>query len=42
MIGEQARQRLEKVFGRKVMLSTWVKVKQNWQDQQGIVSQFRQ
>ena len=42
MIGEQARQRLEKVFARKVMLSTWVKVKQNWQDQQGIVSQFRQ
>jgi len=40
-IGEQARHRLERVFHRKVMLSTWVKVKQNWQDQQGIVSQFR-
>lgn len=41
-IGEQARLRLERVFNRKVMLSTWVKVKQNWQDQQGIVSQFEQ
>ena len=39
-IGEQARLRLERVFRKKVMLSTWVKVKQNWQDQQGIVSQF--
>ena len=40
-IGEHARLRLERVFNRKVMLRTWVKVKQNWQDQQGIVSQFR-
>ena len=40
-IGEQARLRLERVFNRKVMLRTWVKVKKNWQDQQGIVSQFR-
>ena len=40
-IGEQARRRLERVFRRKVMLSTWVKVKQNWQDQQGIVSRFK-
>lgn len=41
-IGEQARLRLEKVFNRKVMLSTWVKVKQDWQDQPRIVSQFKQ
>ncbi|MGH1536736.1 MAG: GTPase Era [Gammaproteobacteria bacterium] len=40
-IGEQARKRLEKVFNKKVMLKTWVKVKQNWQDQQDIVSQFK-
>ena len=40
-IGEHARLRLERVFNRKVMLRTWVKVKKNWQDQQGIVSQFR-
>jgi len=39
-IGEQARKRLERVFGKKVMLKTWVKVKQNWQDMQDIVSQF--
>lgn len=41
-IGEQARSRLERVFGKKVMLKTWVKVKQNWQDVQDIVSQFEQ
>jgi GTP-binding protein Era len=41
-IGEQARNRLERVFGKKVMLKTWVKVKQNWQDMQDIVSQFEQ
>ncbi|MBT8112979.1 MAG: GTPase Era [Gammaproteobacteria bacterium] len=41
-IGEQARNRLERVFGKKVMLKTWVKVKQNWQDQQDIVSQFKE
>lgn len=41
-IGEQARNRLERIFGKKVMLKTWVKVKQNWQDQQDIVSQFKE
>ncbi|MEM7401247.1 MAG: GTPase Era [Pseudomonadota bacterium] len=39
-IGEQARKRLERIFANKVMLKTWVKVKQNWQDQQDIVAQF--
>ena len=41
-IGEHARRRLEKIFNKKVMLRTWVKVKQNWQDQQDIVAQFEQ
>jgi GTP-binding protein Era len=41
-IGEQARKKLERVFGKKVMLKTWVKVKQNWQDIQDIVSRFEQ
>jgi len=40
-IGEQSRNRLERVFNKKVMLKTWVKVKQNWPDQQDIVSQFK-
>ncbi len=40
-IGEHARRKLEKIFRSKVMLRTWVKVKQNWQDQQDIVSQFK-
>ena len=39
-IGEQARNRLERVYKKKVMLKTWVKVKQNWQDQQDVVAQF--
>ena len=42
IIGEQARIKLEKIFNRKVMLKTWVNVKQNWQDQQDIVAQFEQ
>ena len=41
-IGQQARIRLERIFNKKVMLKTWVKVKQNWQDRQAIVSQFKQ
>ncbi len=39
-IGEYARKKLEKIFNKKVMLKTWVKVKQNWQDQQDVVAQF--
>lgn len=41
-IGERARVVLEKIFNKKIMLKTWVKVKQNWQDQWGIVTQFEQ
>lgn len=40
VIGEHARTKLEKIFNKKVMLKTWVKVKQNWQDQQEVVAQF--
>ena len=40
-IGSFARARLEKIYSKKVMLRVWVKVKQNWQDQQDIVSQFK-
>ena len=40
-IGEQARKQLERVFANKVMLKTWVKVKQNWQDNQDIIAQFK-
>lgn len=39
-IGKQGRKRLERIFGKKVMLKTWVKVKQNWQDKQDVVAQF--
>lgn len=42
VIGKQSRIRLEKIFKRKVMLKTWVKVKQNWQDLQDIIAQFEQ
>lgn len=31
-IGQQARQEMEKLFGSKVMLKTWVKVKSGWSD----------
>ena len=31
-IGQQARQEMEKLFGNKVMLKTWVKVKSGWSD----------
>ena len=40
-IGSFARAKLEKIYNKKVMLRLWVKVKQNWQDQQDIVSQFK-
>ncbi len=41
-IGQQSRIKLERIFKRKVMLKTWVKVKQNWQDLQDVVAQFEQ
>ena len=40
-IGMYARQDLEKIFGIKVNLKIWVKVKENWQDNTSIVSRFK-
>ncbi len=40
-IGMYARQDLEKIFGIKVNLKIWVKVKENWQDNPSIVSRFK-
>ena len=39
-IGTFARQDLERIFGTKVNLKIWVKVKENWQDNSSIVSKF--
>ena len=35
-----AREELEKWFGTKVYLNLWVKVKENWRDSAGLVSNF--
>ena len=40
MIGSYARQDLEKLFGTKVYLNLWVKVKENWRDSVGMVTNF--
>ena len=40
-IGMYARQDLEKIFRTKVNLKIWVKVKENWQDNNSIVSKFK-
>lgn len=40
-IGMYARQDLEKIFGTKVNLKIWVKVKENWQDNPSIVNKFK-
>lgn len=40
-IGMYARKDLEKIFGTKVNLKIWVKVKENWQDNSSIVSKFK-
>ncbi len=40
-IGTYARQDLEKMLGRKVNLKTWVKVKKDWQNEDGIVKKFK-
>ncbi len=41
-IGAQARIKLEKLFHKRIMLKTWVKVKRGWQDQPEVVVQFEQ
>ena len=40
-IGRAARIDMEKNFGVKVNLKTWVKVKEDWQDNNSIVSKFK-
>ena len=40
-IGRSARIDMEKNFGVKVNLKTWVKVKEDWQDNNSIVSKFK-
>jgi len=40
-IGMYARQDLERILGTKVNLKIWVKVKENWQDNEAIVKKFK-
>ena len=40
-IGQTARIEMEKNFGTKINLKTWVKVKEDWQDNDAIVKQFK-
>ena len=40
-IGMYARQDLERIFATKVNLKIWVKVKENWQDNDSIVKKFK-
>ena len=40
-IGTYARQDLEKMLGTKVNLQLWVKVKENWQDDESILKRFK-
>lgn len=40
-IGQYAREDLEKMLERKVNLKIWVKVKENWQDDEKIIKRFK-
>ena len=40
-IGQAARIDMENNFGTKVNLKTWVKVKEDWQDDTSIVKKFK-
>ncbi len=40
LIGTYAREELEKLFGTKVYLNLWVKVKSNWRDSVGMIGNF--
>ena len=40
-IGQAARIDMENNFGIKVNLKTWVKVKEDWQDNNSIVDKFK-
>ena len=39
-IGSNARRRMEKMFGGKVFLELWVKVRENWSDDESSLKQF--
>jgi GTP-binding protein Era len=39
-IGSQSRRRMEKLFGNKVFLELWVKVRENWSDDDTSLKQF--
>lgn len=39
-VGSYARQDMEKIFGIKVYLNLWVKVKENWRDSANLISNF--
>ncbi|MBK7013007.1 MAG: GTPase Era [Xanthomonadales bacterium] len=39
-IGSNARRRMEKLFGGKVFLELWVKVRENWSDDEASLKQF--
>ncbi len=39
-IGSYAREDAEEIFGTKVFLDLWVKVKENWRDRPGLLSDF--
>ncbi len=40
-IGTYSREEIEKILGEKVNLQTWVKVRENWQDDDSIVKKFK-
>ena len=40
-IGKLARIDMEKNFGTKINLKTWVKVKEDWQNKESIVNKFK-
>ena len=40
LVGTYARQDLEKLFGTKVYLNLWVKIKENWRESVGNVKNF--
>ncbi len=39
-IGSYAREDLEKFFGQKIFLDLWVKVKENWRDNENRLNEF--
>lgn len=39
-IGQRARQELEKIFGTKIFMDLWVKVKENWKDSNSLLNEL--